>query len=90
MKYVARAKKAGISLLTSREKNHTPGTPLRFTYVRTFTSGNDPKYGTGGMNGNEILRIENGIKPTQALPSKVSTSIPSGRSACTTFGSYFQ
>jgi hypothetical protein len=90
MKYVARAKNAGISLLTSREKNHTPGTPFRFTYVRTFTSGNDPKYGTGGMKGNEMLRIENGMRPTQALPSNVSTSIPSGRSACTTFGSYFQ
>ena len=87
MKYVARATNAGISLFTSSEKNHTPGTPFRFTYVRTFTSGNDPKYGTGGMNGNEMLRMENGIKPTQALPSNVSTSIPSGRSACTTAGS---
>ena len=87
MKYVARATNAGINLFTSREKNHTPGTPLRFTYVRTFTSGNDPKYGTGGMKGKEMLRIENGIKPTHALPSNVSTSTPSGRSACTTAGS---
>ena len=81
MKYVVRATNAGISLFTSREKNHTPGTPLRFTYVRTFTSGNEPKYGTGGISGNEMLRIENGIKPTQALPSNVSTSIPAGSNA---------
>jgi hypothetical protein len=42
-KYETRATSAGKNRFTSSEKNHTPGIPFRRTYVRTFTSGNDPK-----------------------------------------------
>ena len=83
-KYEARAASAGSKRFTSSEKNHTPGIPFFFTYVRTFTSGNEPKYGIAGVPGKEILRIEKGMRPTQAEPSNVSISSPLGSNACTT------
>ncbi|MEQ8437954.1 MAG: hypothetical protein RIB65_10705 [Ilumatobacter fluminis] len=51
---------------------------------------NDPRNGTGGVGPSCTLRISNGIRPTQARSSNVSTMSPSGNRRCTTSGSYDQ
>src|SRR4028118_1157852 len=64
----------------SREKNHTPGTPSRLTYVLTFSSWDLLKNGSDGANAGLTSHIVNGVMPTHARPSWVSMLKGSGTS----------
>src|SRR5918997_551711 len=62
----------------SREKNHTTGTPSRWTYVLTFSSWDLLKNGSGGAKVGLTPHMVNGVMPTHARPSWVSTTRGSG------------
>jgi hypothetical protein len=67
-----RAPKTASVLEASSEKNQTPGTPLKWTYVRTLSSCDWLTTGSGGRTTGRIPHMVNGVTLTQARPSKVS------------------
>src|SRR4028119_1774153 len=73
-----RAPRTAAALPASREKNHTPGTPSRWTYVLTLSSWDSLKYGSGGANAALTPHMVNGVMPAHARPSWVSTTRGSG------------
>jgi hypothetical protein len=80
-----RAPNTASGLLASNEKNQTPGTPSRWTYVRTFNSWDALKRGTAGRSTGRNPHMVKGVTPTHATPSKVSMTRGSGirgRNAC--------
>jgi hypothetical protein len=68
----ARAPKTASVLEASSEKNQTPGTPLTWTYVRTFSSCDWLTTGSGGRRTGRMPHMVNGVMLTQAWPPKVS------------------
>src|SRR5947208_14031477 len=66
----------------SREKNHRPSRPDEVvTYVRRFVSGNVDSPGSAGMSDARKPTTRNGVSPTQACPSNVSTARQGGSMA---------
>jgi len=65
-------------LLASKEKNHTPGTPLRWTYVLTLSSWELLNTGSAGENTGLTPHMVKGVMPTHAAPSKASMVKGSG------------
>ena len=61
-----RAHKTASVLEASSEKNQTPGTPLKWTYVRTLSSCDWLTTGSGGRRTGRIPHIVNGETLTQA------------------------
>src|SRR4028119_2135629 len=65
-----RAPRTAAALPASREKNHTPGTPSRWTYVLTLSSWDSLKYGSGGANAALTPHMVNGVMPAHARPPR--------------------
>lgn len=55
-----------------------------------FVSGNVESGPKDGRPGRRMRRMWNGMRPTQAASSNVSTRKPAGSNDCTTVGSYRQ
>src|SRR5579871_1797323 len=82
--YPVRAPMTAATRAASSEKNHTPGSPSGpLTYVRQLVSGNAENHGRGGRNGGRRPLNQNGVTPTQADASKVSTVSARGTSFAT-------
>ena len=78
-RYCRRAARTASRLVASSEKNHTPGFPSAArTYVRTFSSLNAERRGSGAIPRARSPVIRNGTIPSHALPSNSSISRPAG------------
>src|SRR5207253_3556275 len=87
---VARAATTAPSLDASSEKNQMPGRPCSSrTYVRTLVSQNRDAHGSDGVCSSRT-RMLNGMSPTHALPSNVSSVSRGGSNRATTSGLYVQ
>src|SRR3954470_507738 len=78
-RYVRRAAATAATLPASRLKNQMPGLPSRVAYVRTLSSGKRESSGAGGVPRRRSPLTSNGVMPSQALPSNVSSSSGAGR-----------